>query len=51
MAWTPITGEYYDEPSFIRTSTHRTFLIQLLQSLNEFTFDLEADLTYGLDIK
>uniref|UniRef100_A0A914XD19 DENN domain-containing protein 5A n=1 Tax=Plectus sambesii TaxID=2011161 RepID=A0A914XD19_9BILA len=50
LAWTPITSQLYDEPSFLRTPQYLTFLTRLLNSLNEFNFDLEKSLTYGVDV-
>ncbi|VDM60153.1 unnamed protein product [Angiostrongylus costaricensis] len=48
MAWTPVTIQLYDEPSFLRTPSHLTYLSRLLDSLNEFNFNLDPSLTYGL---
>ncbi|RCN35754.1 hypothetical protein ANCCAN_18372 [Ancylostoma caninum] len=48
MAWTPVTAQLYDEPSFLRTPTHLTYLSRLLDSLNEFNFTLDPSLTYGV---
>lgn len=48
MAWTPITKEMYEEPSFLRTPAHLTYLSRLLDALNEFQFQLESSLTYGI---
>lgn len=49
MAWTPITAQLYDEPSFLRTPHYLTYLAKLLSSLNEFQFNLENSLTYGIE--
>jgi hypothetical protein len=49
MAWTPVTSQQYDEPSFMRSPPNLSYLSRLLNSLNEFKFDLEQSLTYGLD--
>ncbi|KHN87955.1 DENN domain-containing protein 5A [Toxocara canis] len=49
MAWTPVTAQLYDEPSFLRTPHNLTYLAKLLSSLNEFQFNLEKSLTYGID--
>uniref|UniRef100_A0A7I5E7B7 DENN domain-containing protein 5B n=1 Tax=Haemonchus contortus TaxID=6289 RepID=A0A7I5E7B7_HAECO len=48
MAWTPITAQLYDEPSFLRTPVHLTYFSRLLDSLNEFNFTLDPSLTYGV---
>ncbi|KAK6739280.1 hypothetical protein RB195_020994 [Necator americanus] len=48
MAWTPVTAQLYDEPSFLRSPTHLTYLSRLLDSLNEFNFTLDPSLTYGV---
>lgn len=48
MAWTPVTAQLYDEPSFLRTPVHLTYLSRLLDSLNEFNFSLDPSLTYGV---
>ncbi|WKX95214.1 hypothetical protein Q1695_012012 [Nippostrongylus brasiliensis] len=48
MAWTPVTAQLFDEPSFLRTPAHLTYLSRLLDSLNEFTFTLDPSLTYGV---
>uniref|UniRef100_A0A0K0DEU5 UDENN domain-containing protein n=1 Tax=Angiostrongylus cantonensis TaxID=6313 RepID=A0A0K0DEU5_ANGCA len=48
MAWTPVTTQLYDELSFLRTPSHLTYLSRLLDSLNEFNFNLDPSLTYGL---
>ncbi|KIH60795.1 hypothetical protein ANCDUO_08943 [Ancylostoma duodenale] len=48
MAWTPVTAQLYDEPSFLRTPAHLTYLSRLLDSLNEFNFTLDPSLTYGV---
>lgn len=48
MAWTPVTAQLYDELSFLRTPSHLTYLSRLLDSLNEFNFNLDPSLTYGV---
>lgn len=49
MAWTPITAQLYEELSFLRTPHYLNYLSKLLNSLNEYNFDLEKSLTYGID--
>uniref|UniRef100_A0A8R1TK21 DENN domain-containing protein 5A n=1 Tax=Onchocerca volvulus TaxID=6282 RepID=A0A8R1TK21_ONCVO len=49
MAWTPITSQMYDEPSFLRTPHYLNYLSKLISSLNEFQFILEKSLTYGIE--
>ncbi|VIO93520.1 conserved hypothetical protein,hypothetical protein [Brugia malayi] len=49
MAWTPITSQMYEEPSFLRTPHYLNYLSKLISSLNEFQFVLEKSLTYGIE--
>ncbi|CAG9535634.1 unnamed protein product [Cercopithifilaria johnstoni] len=49
MAWTPITSQMYEEPSFLRTPHHLNYLSKLISSLNEFQFVLEKSLIYGIE--
>lgn len=49
MSSSPVTQNMYEEPSFLKTPRYRSFLVQLLASLNEFTFDLEKSLTWGIE--
>ncbi|VDN18442.1 unnamed protein product [Gongylonema pulchrum] len=49
MAWTPITSQMYDQPSFLRTPHYLNYLSKLISSLNEFQFTLEKSLTYGVE--
>ncbi|MFH4974463.1 hypothetical protein AB6A40_001172 [Gnathostoma spinigerum] len=49
MAWTPVTSQLYDEPSFLRTPHYLSYISKLLSSLNEFQFNLESSLTYDID--
>ncbi|KAL3994282.1 DENN (AEX-3) domain family protein [Acanthocheilonema viteae] len=49
MAWTPITSQMYEEPSFLRTPQYLNYLSKLISSLNEFQFVLEKSLTYGIE--
>uniref|UniRef100_A0A158Q7I2 UDENN domain-containing protein n=1 Tax=Elaeophora elaphi TaxID=1147741 RepID=A0A158Q7I2_9BILA len=49
MAWTPITSQMYDEPSFLRTPHYLNYLSKLISSLNEFQFVLEKSLIYGIE--
>lgn len=44
----PIIVSMYDEPSFLRTPSYRLWLIKLLRMLNDFKFDLEESLTWGI---
>lgn len=41
--------EMYEEHSFIRAPLLRTFLVEILESLSEFDFSLEASITSGID--
>ncbi|KAM3719479.1 DENN domain-containing protein 5A [Dirofilaria immitis] len=47
MAWTPITSQMYEEPSFLRTPHYLNYLSKLISSLNEFQFVLEKSLTHS----
>ncbi|CAI4221515.1 unnamed protein product [Auanema sp. JU1783] len=48
MSWTPVTKDMYENPSFLRTPEHLSYLSRLLESLNEFQFRFEPSLTYGI---
>lgn len=49
IASTPITTQMYEDQSFLRNPNMVTFLIQILESISEFPFNLEASLTKGID--
>ncbi|CAD6199179.1 unnamed protein product [Caenorhabditis auriculariae] len=49
MSWTPVTNELYNEPSFLRTPEHLTYLSRLIFSLNEFQIVIDTTLTYGIE--
>ena len=40
-AYTPVTGSVYDEPSFLRSPVHLSYLSRLLHELADFDFPLE----------
>ncbi|KRY75885.1 DENN domain-containing protein 5A, partial [Trichinella pseudospiralis] len=48
MARSSITTSMYDETSFFRIPQHRMFLTHLLMSLNEFQFELDQSLIWGI---
>ncbi|XP_064612538.1 DENN domain-containing protein 5B-like isoform X2 [Liolophura sinensis] len=50
MANTTATAQMYEENSFMRNPSLTNFLVQILDTLNEFTFTLETSLTRGLDV-
>ncbi|XP_015910435.1 DENN domain-containing protein 5A isoform X2 [Parasteatoda tepidariorum] len=49
IASTPVTASMYEEQSFLRDPNLVTFLVQILESLSEFTITLEASLTKGIE--
>lgn len=49
IASTPVTASMYEEQSFLRDPNLVTFLVQILESLSEFTISLEASLTKGIE--
>ncbi|XP_022243870.1 LOW QUALITY PROTEIN: DENN domain-containing protein 5B-like [Limulus polyphemus] len=49
IASSPITSSMYEEQSFLRDPTLVTFLVQILESLSEFTISLESSLTKGVE--
>ncbi|KAK2158757.1 hypothetical protein LSH36_164g02051 [Paralvinella palmiformis] len=47
---TPVTSQMYEAQSFLRDPTLVQFLIQILESLREFNFVLEASLIQGVEL-
>lgn len=50
IANTVITGQMYEENSFLRDPSLLTFLVHILRTLDEFPIVLEASLTQGIEI-
>ncbi|KAK3766868.1 hypothetical protein RRG08_052011 [Elysia crispata] len=50
MASTAVTGQMYEENSFLRNPTHINFVMHILESLTEFDIPLEASLLRGIDL-
>ncbi|KAK3603529.1 hypothetical protein CHS0354_027948 [Potamilus streckersoni] len=50
MAKTTVTAQMYEEKSFLRDRDLLSFIIHILDTLNDFNIGLEASLTRGLDI-
>lgn len=48
MASTKVTQEMYDEQSFLRRKGLLTFLVQILEPLDEFHIVLENSITQGI---
>ncbi|CAI5442478.1 unnamed protein product [Caenorhabditis angaria] len=48
MSWSPVTLDMYNEPSFLRTSSHLNNFSRLLHSLSEFNIVIDPTLTYGI---
>lgn len=48
VASTPVTSQMFEEESFLRNANLVTFLVQILESLNEFDIVLENSLTKGI---
>lgn len=49
IASTSVTSSMYEEQSFLRDPNLVTFLVQILESLSEFTITLESSLTKGIE--
>lgn len=49
IASTSVTVSMYEEQSFLRDPNLVTFLVQILESLSEFTITLETSLTKGVE--
>ncbi|XP_054716974.1 DENN domain-containing protein 5A-like [Uloborus diversus] len=49
IASTSVTSNMYEEQSFLRDPNLVTFLVQILESLSEFTITLETSLTKGIE--
>lgn len=49
IASTPVTVSMYEEQSFLRDPNLVTFLVQILESLSEFSIILETSLTKGIE--
>uniref|UniRef100_A0A0N4ZBK9 UDENN domain-containing protein n=1 Tax=Parastrongyloides trichosuri TaxID=131310 RepID=A0A0N4ZBK9_PARTI len=49
MAWTPVTPQMYDDNSFLRNKPLLSSLTQLMESLNQFQFNLEKSLVYDME--
>ena len=50
MTQTPVTLSMYEERSFMRDPNLTLFLTQILDSLGEYNFVLEASLIKGVEI-
>ncbi|CAD5216658.1 unnamed protein product [Bursaphelenchus xylophilus] len=50
MAKTPVTKEFYDDSSILNQPSQLQALSRLLSALDEFNFNLESSLTYGIGI-
>lgn len=50
MSHTPTALNMYEDKSFMRDPNLNKFLIEILGSLNEFTFDVEASLVKGVKL-
>ena len=50
MANTAVTGQMYEENSFLRNPTHINFVMHILDSLTEFDIPLETSLLRGIDL-
>lgn len=50
IANTVVTGQMYEENSFLRDPSLLTFLVHILKTLDEFPIILEASLTQGIEI-
>ncbi|CCD64625.1 Lateral Signaling Target [Caenorhabditis elegans] len=48
MRYSPVTADMYNEPSFLRTPAHMTYLAKLMYSLSEFNITIDPSLTYGI---
>lgn len=48
MVWTPVTAQLYEENALLRNAEMLSRLSKLLDSLNEFTFNIDSSLTYGI---
>lgn len=48
MCYSPVTTDMYNEPSFLRTPAHMTYLAKLMYSLSEFNITIDPSLTYGI---
>ena len=50
IANTTVTAQMYEEKSFLRDRDLITFIIHILDTLNDFDVVLESSLVRGLDI-
>lgn len=50
MANTTVTQQMYEENSFLRDRRAMSFLVHILDTLNDYNVCLESSLTRGLDI-
>ena len=56
QSWLPliasnvITGQMYEEKSFLRDNDAMMFIVHMLDTLNDFNIVLEPSLVRGLDI-
>ena len=50
IANTPVTGQMYEESTFLRNSSHINYLVHILSTLDEFTIVLESSLLRGINI-
>ena len=50
MTQTPVTLSMYEERSFMREHSLTVYLVQILDSLSEYNFTLEASLIKGVDL-
>ena len=50
MSKTPVAASMYEEQSFMRGPSLLQFLIQIINSLQDFKIELEASLVKGVDV-